>query len=75
MFCKHEFIKDKNNLYCKKCGKYVRMKCDHQWEEIDREIVKNIYRPSSNGQTVSNRQCKICGKLIQFNLTTGQMED
>jgi len=69
--CEHNFIKDKNNLYCSKCGKHIRMKCDHQWEEINRSIVINGF---GKKQIVSTRECQICGNFTLLNLITGEIK-
>jgi len=68
--CKHKFIKEKNNIYCENCGKYKRMECDHEWKDTGRYSITNHYNKQ---QEVLNRTCKICGKMMQINLTTGEI--
>ena len=72
VFCNHQFVKDKNNLYCPLCGKYKRMKCDHKFKSINQSIVTNHL---NKNQVVETFICEICGDIIFVNHTTQSIED
>ena len=72
IFCKHNFIKEKNNLFCNKCGKYVRMKCDHKWKSVHND---NITTHIGGVHVIETLICEICGHILFVNHTTQELND
>ena len=67
--CEHEFVEKGNNLYCKKCGKYIRMICDNKWKiHVEKEVTLKMTGVHHSMQTLI---CERCGKIKFLNLTAG----
>lgn len=71
-FFGHTFGKNDNGYqYCKNCGKARFLKCNHKFVEYS---VSTVTTYVGFTQKLRNLQCKFCGKMEQFNLTTGNYE-
>jgi len=71
--CIHSFVESGNNLYCKKCGKYVRMICDHEWKIHAKQ--DHIIKTTNVIHSTQFLICKKCGQLKYINLTTGEIRN
>ena len=66
LFCKHNFKKEENILYCTKCDKTIILECAHNWEHLEKITIRNAYDGDKIDGFERILKCTKCGDLKKF---------
>lgn len=64
LFCKHNYVKQDDLIFCTKCGKQKKVECNHIWETI-KQYEATTYRIGKvqDKNIVLKQTCKHCGNI------------
>jgi hypothetical protein len=63
LFCKHNFVKDGDLIFCTKCGKQKKIECNHKWETLTQYEATYISGAGRDKSIILKQQCVKCGNI------------